>query len=228
MNMLISIEGNDGSGKETQSKLLYEYFQKNNIPSERITFPNYECESSVLAKMYLNGSFGDSPDDVNPKAASIFFACDRYASYKLFWSKYYHAGKIIIADRYTTSNAIHQASKIEEMSERENFLEWLFDLEYNIFGIPKPDITIFLNMPREISSELMKNRLNKFSGEIEKDIHESNRDYLEKTNRNALDISEKLGWIKVDCVDNSGHLKHIEDIHFEIVEILNKRYEFRR
>lgn len=226
--MLISIEGNDGTGKETQSKMLYDYFLENNIPSKLITFPNYDCESSALVKMYLNGRFGDSPNDVNPKAASIFYACDRYASYKIFWENDYKLGKIIVADRYTTSNIIHQASKIDDQEERNYFIEWLFDLEYGIFGIPKPDITIFLNMPYEFSKNLMKNRLNKFSGTHQKDIHESNEDYLAKNNQNTLDILEKLGWIKIDCINMFGELKSKDEIHTEIVEMLNGRYEFKR
>lgn len=226
--MLISIEGNDGTGKETQSKMLYDYLLGKNIESKLITFPNYDCESSALVKMYLKGTFGDSPNDVNPKVASIFYACDRYASYKMFWEEDYKLGKIIIADRYTTSNIIHQASKIDDPEERRCFIEWLFDLEYGIFGIPKPDITIFLNMPFEFSKNLMKNRLNKFSGKNQKDIHESNEDYLSKNNQNTLDILGKLGWIKIDCIGTDGMLKSREKIHVEIIEMLNKRYGFEK
>ncbi|MDO4710413.1 MAG: thymidylate kinase [Peptostreptococcaceae bacterium] len=226
--MLISIEGNDGSGKETQSKMLYEFFQKNNIDSGLVAFPNYDCESSSLVKMYLNGSFGDSPDDVDPKAASIFYACDRYASYKMFWEKDFREGKVIISDRYTTSNVIHQASKIDDIQKRDEFIAWLFDLEYNIFGIPKPNETIFLNMPFEFSRELIRNRRNKFSGKNQKDIHEANEEYLIKTYKNTMDILEKLAWIKIDCVDENNQLKSIEAIHQEIVDILIKKYEFKR
>lgn len=221
--MLISIEGTDASGKETQSRKLFEQLKSNNFATKLISFPDYNSESSALVKMYLNGCFGDKPEDVNPKAASIFFASDRYASYRTHWIEEYQKGSIIIADRYTTSNVIHQASKIESKAERQEFIDWLFDLEYNIFGIPKPDLTIFLNMPFEFSKKLMENRMNKISGEEKKDIHESNFEYLKKTNENALEISRILGWIKVDCVDAAFKLKSVEEIQNEIYSIVKKR-----
>lgn len=226
--MLICIEGNDSSGKQTQSRRIYEYFQQQNIPSKLIAFPDYESDSSALVKMYLSGAFGMMPEDVNAKAASIFYACDRFASYKMNWEKDYKEGKVIVADRYTTSNAIHQASKIDDEAEREAFLKWLFELEYQIFGIPTPDIIIFLNMPHEISKNLMKDRANKISGEEKKDIHESNASYLEKTNKNAIEISKKLNWVEITCVNEQGQLKSVEDIHREIVSVLNEKYEFGR
>lgn len=223
--MLIIIEGNDASGKETQSKLLFEYFRSQKIQSELISFPDYGSESSALVKMYLNGLFGQSADDVNPRAASIFFACDRYASYKTKWEQRYLAGDIIIADRYTTSNAVHQASKLDTISEREEFIDWLFDLEYNIFAIPKPDLVIFLDMPFEVSQKLIRARNNKFSGESDKDIHESDIAYLKKTNSNALQIADKLGWHKIVCVDPVGDLKTVYAIHQEIIDVIEKNYE---
>ncbi len=221
--MLINIEGTDASGKQTQSKMLYNYFLKKEIKSKLITFPDYDNDSSALVKMYLKGEFGKNPDDVNPKAASIFFACDRYASYKTNWETYYKEEYAIIADRYTTSNVIHQASKIENQAERFHFVDWLYDLEYNIFGIPKPDLIIFLNMPPQVSFQLMENRVNKISGEDTKDIHESDQAYIIRSNRNALDISEVLGWIRVDCIDPGGALKSKEDIHHEIIKIVESK-----
>lgn len=221
--MLINIEGTDASGKQTQSKMLYNYLLKKRVKSKLITFPDYNNDSSALVKMYLNGEFGKNPDDVNPKAASIFFACDRYASYKTNWEKYYKDNYTIIADRYTTSNVIHQASKIDDKEERFCFVEWLYDLEYNIFGIPKPDIIIFLNMPPQVSFQLMENRVNKISGENTKDIHESNEGYIIRSNTNALAISEFLGWIKVDCMDRDGVLKSKKNIHDEIIKIVESK-----
>ena len=221
--MLINIEGTDASGKQTQSKMLLDYCKGKNHNTILITFPNYRSDSSALVKMYLNGAFGDKPDDVNPKAASIFFACDRYASFKTDWSRYYNADYIVIADRYTSSNVIHQASKIDNMEDRMNFVNWLHDLEYNIFGIPEPDIIIFLNMPVEISMKLMENRANKISGEEKKDIHESSLNYLKKSNQNALEISSALGWYQVDCVDNQGQLKTEAEIHKEIIQIIESK-----
>lgn len=225
--MLISIEGNDASGKQTQSKLLYEYLQHNRIESSLITFPNYAHDSSMLVRMYLSGKFGDKPDDVNAKTASILFACDRFGSYKTQWEEDYRNGKVIIADRYTTSNAIHQASKIHDAQERDEFLDWLFELEYDTLGLPKPDMTIFLNMPFEISSRLMKERSQK-AGEAQKDIHESDLEYLERTNKNAIEISKKLGWLEISCVNDKGNLKTVEEIHQEIISLLHQHYEFKK
>lgn len=218
--MLITIEGTDASGKQTQSKLLLDYYQKKGAKVKLITFPDYDSESSALVKMYLGGEFGENPDDINPKAASIFFACDRYASFKTKWKQYYDEGYIIIADRYTSSNVIHQASKIKDYDERMTFIDWLYDLEYGIFAIPKPDITIFLNMPVENSLEFIKKRRNKISGGNIKDIHESNLNHLKESNENALSISRKLGWSQIDCVNAESVLKDRLTIHKEILKII--------
>lgn len=222
--MLICIEGSDASGKETQSKLLFDYISKIRTNVRKISFPDYGNDSSTLAKMYLNGDFGTNPFDVSSKTASIFFACDRYGSFKTDWEKNYKNNDIIIADRYTTSNAIHQGSKINDKKELEEYLEWLFDLEYNIFKIPVPDITFFLDMPYEYSIELMKNRKNKLSGEEKKDIHESETTYLKKSYENALFISKKLNWFRISCIDQKGNIKAKEDIHQEIVDIIKEKY----
>lgn len=221
--MLICIEGSDASGKETQSKLLCEYFKSKGIPTQWISFPDYSSDSSILVKMYLNGCFGDSPDSVNPQAASILFACDRFASYNLNWKRAYLENHVIVADRYTTSNAVHQASKIDDELERNIFLDWLFHLEYKIFGIPKPDYIIFLNVPFDVSWELMKNRANKISGDTKKDIHESDVAYLKKVNRNALEIAGKLNWIQIDCVDKNNIMKSVEQIQSEIVKAIDEK-----
>lgn len=222
--MLICIEGSDASGKETQSTLLFDYLNIKFNKVRKISFPDYGNDSSTLAKMYLNGDFGKDPYDINPKATSIFFACDRYASFKTDWEKNFLENYIIVADRYTTSNAIHQGSKIDDKEELNIFIDWLFDLEYNIFKIPKPDITFFLNMPYEYSAKLMKNRNNKMSGNSIKDIHESDLEYLKKSYYNALFISKQLGWINIDCVDDCGNIKSKNDIHNEIIKVLDGRY----
>lgn len=223
--MLINIEGTDASGKQTQTKMLVDYYKNKGIKSQLITFPNYQSDSSALVKMYLKGDFGEKPDDINPKIASIFFACDRYASFKTDWSHSYEGDTVIVADRYTSSNIIHQASKIDNFEDRMDFVHWLYDLEYNIFGIPKPDIIIFLNMPIEVSIKLMENRANKISGDARKDIHESSISHLKKSNQRALEISSSLGWHQVDCVDKQGCLKSKEQIHYEIIKVIEKHYE---
>ena len=216
--MLISIEGTDSSGKQTQAKMLYDYFLEKGMNVRQISFPDYKSDSSALVKMYLNGDFGKEPGDVSAQVASIFFACDRFASFRTSWKKYYDQGDIIISDRYTSSNIINQASKIENYDERLKFIDWIENMEYSVFVIPEPDITIFLNMPYEKSLELMKNRNNKISGEKSKDIHESNRDYLKKSYENAVDICNRLSWNKIDCVGSDGNRKAPEAIHEEIAK----------
>lgn len=214
---LIVIEGLDSSGKETQSKLLFEHFEKCGEKVKRIEFPNYKSDSAALVKMYLGGSFGDSPDCVNPYAASSFFAVDRFATFKTDFEEFLNSGGIVIADRYTTSNMIHQASKIEDEAEREKFLSWLYDYEYNLIGLPQPDSVIFLDMPMEIAQKLMQKRANKIDGSESKDIHERNKKYLEDTYKVALGLAEKFGWKHVMC-GKEGEPLPIEKISEEVIK----------
>lgn len=213
---LIIIEsGSDGSGKATQSQILYKKLMEEGYNVRKITFPNYESDSSSLVKMYLSGEFGRNPEDVDPYVASTFFAVDRYASYKKDWGEFYNGGGIIISDRYTTSNMVHQGAKMEDRKELDRYIDWLYDLEYNIYKIPKPDYVLFLDVSPEISIELMADRANKIDGNAEKDIHESNEEYLRKSYENSIYISERYDWQKVECVRN-GKLRTIEDISEEI------------
>jgi len=216
--MLISIEGTDSSGKQTQTRLLHDHLVAKGYKTKLISFPNYESDSSALVKMYLNGDFGKNPGDVSAQVASIFYACDRFASYRTSWKKYYDEGYIVVSDRYTSSNIVNQASKIDDESKKNEFIKWIEDLEYNVFCIPKADKTIFLNMPYEKSQELMKDRKNKISGEHKKDIHESNDEYLKISYKSALEICEKLSWTKIDCVDEDNNIKSQSDISIEIIK----------
>ncbi|MBC5630835.1 deoxynucleoside kinase [Clostridium sp. NSJ-6] len=212
---LIIIEsGSDASGKATQSKKLYERLINEGYNCMKITFPDYDSESSALVKMYLRGDFGSNPNDVSPYVASTFYAADRYASFKTKWENFYNEGGIIISDRYTTSNMVHQAAKMDE-EEKEKFLNWLWDLEFNLYGIPEPDQVIFLDVDPMVSQQLMKNRLNKITGEEEKDIHESNEEYLVNSYNNSLKIADKYSWNKVKCTEGTA-LRTIDDIHEEI------------
>lgn len=212
---LIIIEsGSDASGKATQSKKLYERLINEGHNCMKITFPDYDSESSSLVKMYLRGDFGSNPNDVSSYIASTFYAADRYASFKTKWEKFYNEGGIIISDRYTTSNMVHQAAKMNE-EEKEKFLNWLWDLEFNLYGIPEPDKVIFLDVDPKVSKQLMKNRLNKITGEEEKDIHESNEEYLVNSYNNSLKIADKYNWDKVKCTQGIV-LRTIDDIHEEI------------
>lgn len=216
---LIIIEsGSDASGKATQTKKLYERLLEDGYKVKKVEYPNYECESSALVKMYLRGDFGKKASDVDPYISSTFFAADRYASFKTQWEEFYNEGGIILADRYTTSNMVHQASKMDK-SDRDKYLEWLCDYEFNLYKIPKPDCVVFLDVPVEFSKKLMENRKNKITGESQKDIHESDIKYLEKSYNNSLDIVEKYNWNKINCLQNNS-LRSIESIHEDIYKVV--------
>ena len=218
---LIIIEsGSDASGKATQTKRLFERLSEENSNISKVEYPNYDSESSALVKMYLRGDFGKNASDVDPYISSTFFAADRYASFKTEWEEFYNNGGIVIADRYTTSNMVHQASKMDE-KDRDKYLDWLVDYEFNLYKIPEPDCVIFLDVPIEFSQKLMENRKNKITGEDKKDIHESDIEYLTKSYNNALYIANKYNWKKINCVKD-GTLRSIDDIHDEIYNIVKQ------
>lgn len=218
---LIVIEGTDGSGKETQSNLLYQYLVDKGIPCRLVHFPNYDSPSSSLVKMYLSGEFGKEADAVSPYAASIFFASDRYASWKTDWKLFYEQGGIVIVDRYVTSNLVHQASKFKLAEEKNKFRDWLYDLEYHIFSLPKPDMTLFLHVDIDVTFSLMKQRLNKITGEETKDIHEVNYDYMKRSYETACYFAKQENWQMVECIFK-GEMKPIDVIHSEILALCNK------
>ncbi|NLP26745.1 MAG: deoxynucleoside kinase [Clostridiales bacterium] len=214
---LIVIDGLDGSGKSTQFALVQDNLTKNNIKYRAISFPDYDKPSSTLVKMYLNGEFSNNADEINAYAASSFYAVDRYASFKLYWEDYYNSDGLILASRYVSSNAIHQMVKLPKKSW-DDYLHWLEDYEYNKLGLPKPDRTIFLDMPVEVSQKLLDNRYN---GDIsKKDIHESNIEYLRRCRETALYAADKLGWIVLEC--NSDNLPiAIEIINEKLMKMIN-------
>ncbi len=218
MGKLIVIEGLDGSGKATQAKLLSQNLQAQGLPVRKISFPNYESDSSALIKMYLAGEFGRDPGDVNAYAASTFFAVDRFASFKQDWGRFYREGGIIVADRYTTSNAVHQCSKLPE-AQWDGYLNWLFDFEYRLMGIPAPDVVIYLAVDPAVSQRLMTGR---YAGdESKKDIHEANVAYLSRSRAAAQYCSRALGWQQIDCCDAQG-MRPIGDIQQEILTRLRQ------
>lgn len=214
---LIIIEGSDGSGKATQSLTLFSRLQQDGQKVKKIEFPDYNSDSSALIKMYLRGDFGSNAEDVNPYTASTFYAVDRFASYKMKWMDFYNEGGIILADRYTTSNMVHQAAKIEDIQKRTEFLDWLWNFEFNIFGLPVPDMVFFLDVPPVYSRTLMKDRANKFTGEEEKDIHEKDSRFLDNSYKNAKSIADKYGWFTIECVRDNDMLS-IEEINNKIYE----------
>ena len=199
MSRLIVLDGLDGSGKSTQLERLNGYFSEKNIQYRQISFPDYEQPSSALVTMYLNGEFGGSPDAVNAYAASSFYAVDRYASYKKFWQQDYESSKLILAARYTTSNAIHQMGKLPR-EEWDSYLTWLEEYEYGLLQLPRPDRVLFLDMPLEISQRLLSGRYG--GAEEKKDIHERNIAYLKTCRESALYAAEKLNWKVISCGEN--------------------------
>ena len=222
MGKLFVIDGTDGSGKQTQSSLLKERLKKEGIDFRAVRFPNYDSPSSSLVKMYLEGDFGENQKDVNPYIASTFYAADRYATFKTEFEEYYNNGGIIIADRYTTSNMIHQAGKIKDDKEREKFLNWLWDFEFNLYGLPVPTEVIFLNMPLEYSKKLMENRENKITHEAKKDIHESSKEHLKSAYNEACKLAKKYNWYEIKCV-KEDKIRTVEDINDEIYKVITEK-----
>lgn len=199
MGKLIVIEGLDGCGKSTQLSLLPKALSNHGVECRSVSFPDYESDSSALVKMYLSGKFGSRPGDVNAYAASVFYAADRFASYKTDWGDFYRSGGTVVAGRYTTANAVHQCSKLPP-EQWNGFLDWLYDFEYGKMGIPKPNLVIFLDMPVEVSQNLLAHRYN---GEQEKkDIHERDTEYLAACRRAALHTAEYSGWSIISCAEN--------------------------
>lgn len=221
MSKLIVIEGVDSSGKATQTKILFDTLKQKGYDVFSVEFPNYKSKSSSLVKMYLNGDFGQNADDVNPYVASSFFAVDRVATYITEIKEPLKNGRIVIADRYTTSNLIHQASKIYDINEKEKFLDWVSDFEYNKLNLPKPDLTIFLDMPVPFAKKLMEKRLNKIDNSNTLDIHEKDEAYLKHSYDNAHYVADKFGWHKISCVKDDN-VRSIEDIANEIFETVAK------
>ena len=212
MGKLIVIEGTDGSGKSTQFKKLSEHLQADEIAFKHIVFPRYREESSALIRMYLGGQFGSKPSDVNAYAASSFYAVDRYASYKMDWGQWYEEGGVVLSDRYTTSNAVHQASK-ESGEGRDKFLQWLYDFEYDKLGLPRPDLTIYLDVPTDYTEKLLRSR--EQATNTNADIHEKDMQYLATCRETGRAAAEFYGWTVIQCVKD-GQMRTIEDIHEEI------------
>lgn len=212
MGKLIVIEGTDGSGKSTQFQKMSEHLQKDGVNFKHIVFPRYSEESSALIRMYLGGQFGDKPSDVNAYAASSFYAVDRYASYKMDWGKWYEEGGVVISDRYTTSNAVHQASK-EEGPARQEYLRWLYEFEYEKLQLPRPDLTIYLDVPTDFTEKMLRGR--EEATNTKADIHEKDMDYLATCRQCGREAAAFYGWKVIQCVTD-GKMRSIEDIHNEI------------
>lgn len=206
---IIVIDGPDGSGKETQSKLLLERLNNAGIKAAQLSFPRYESDASLFEKKYLDGEYGNTAEDINPYETSVLFAVDRYDYFKKYDEDY----DVLICDRYTTSNMIHQGEKLKEGSERDAYISWLKDLEYNKLGIPEPDHVVFLDLDPEISQKLIEKR--KQTTDHKEDIHEKNKDYLKKVYETAKKVAEQENWDVVTCYDQ-GEIRSIEAIQEDL------------
>ena len=221
MGKLFVIDGTDGSGKQTQFDKLKERLSKDGVDYKTVSFPNYDSPSSSLVKMYLSGEFGTNAQEISPYIASTFYAADRYATFQTGYKEYYENGGIILADRYTTANMVHQAGKIKDKEERDKFLKWLWDFEFNLYGLPIPTEVFFLNMPTEKALELMKDRKNKFDENAKKDIHERNETHMRDAYKAACDVAKDYNWFEIKCMKDN-ELRTIDDIHEEIYNEVKK------
>ena len=221
MGKLIVFEGTDGSGKSTQFDLLTKRLEQEGTAFRRLRFPRYDHESSSLIRMYLGGAFGSDPGSVNAYAASTFYAVDRCASYLQDWKEDYQNGCLFLADRYTTSNAVHQGSKMEP-ADREAYFKWLYELEFEKMQLPKPDLVILLDMPIELTRQLMRKR--ESDTNTHADIHEQDLSYLEQCRISANTAAGFYGWQVVSGAKD-GKLRTIEEIHEEIYQIVKKCLE---
>ena len=221
MGKLFVIDGTDGSGKQTQLETLKKRLMNEKIDFKTVSFPNYDSPSSALVKMYLEGEFGTDAKAISPYIASTFFAADRYATYVTQYKEYFEKGGIILADRYTTANMVHQAGKITNEAERKKFIDWLWDFEFNLYGLPIPTEVFFLNMPPKFSLELMKDRENKITHDNKKDIHENNAEYLKEAYNAACKLAKEYNWYEIKCIKNKK-LRSVEDIHEEIYKQIRK------
>ncbi len=217
---LIVLEGIDGSGKATQAALLAERLTKAGARVRRVSFPDYESDSSALVKMYLAGDFGTEPGDVNAYAASLLYAVDRFASFRTKWKEFYETGGIVIADRYVTSNMVHQMTKLTNPAERRKFLSWLEETEYEHLGLPRPDAVFLLDMPLSVSEALVKAR-HEAGGSM--DIHESHLDYLRKCYDAYQELAELYGWHRIACTEGET-IRLPEMISDEIVKWISNHW----
>ena len=221
MGKLFVIDGTDGSGKQTQFDKLKERLSKDGVEYKTVSFPNYDSPSSSLVKMYLSGEFGTNAQEISPYIASTFYAADRYATFQTGYKEYYENGGIILADRYTTANMVHQAGKIKDKEERDKFLKWLWDFEFKLYALPIPTEVFFLNMPTEKALELMKDRKNKFDENAKKDIHERNETHMRDAYKAACDVAKDYNWFEIKCMKDN-ELRTIDDIHEEIYNEVKK------
>lgn len=217
---LIVIEGIDGSGKSTQYAKLKLRLEAEGKAFRTLVFPRYDNESSALIRMYLGGELGSDPGDVNAFAASTFYSVDRYASYKTDWGDYYCNGGVLLSDRYTTSNAVHQGAKMPE-SQRADYFDWLDEFEFVKLELPRPDLVVYLDIDVETSLRQMKARQEKTG--THGDIHETHADYLASCIGSGKQACEHFNWTKIECI-RDGAMRSIDDIHSDIYDAVIKLF----
>lgn len=215
---LIVLEGVDGSGKSTQFRLLTQALEDRCVDFRTVAFPRYKEDSSALLRAYLNGDFGSDPSDVSAYAASTFFFVDRYASYKTDWGEYYRSGGLVLCDRYTTSNAIHQGAKLPG-AEREGFFRWLYDFEFGLMELPRPDAVLYMDV--DLKGCVSRLRERERTGQSRADIHEAHDSYLADCLSAGALAAEKLGWHRVRCLEN-GAMRSAGDIHTDILNYMEE------
>ena len=216
----IVIEGIDGAGKETQTRLLKEYLKS--IGKNVITqsFPNYGTDGCKPVQMYLDGKLSKTADEINAYQSSVLFAVDRFCTMTQL-IKEINKDSVVVFDRYVSSNMLHQGGKIHNDEDLEKYLKWLENFEFNIMKIPKPDKIFFLSVPPEISMELIKQRQG-LKSQTEKDIQESDENHLKNAYNTGIKISKMFGWEIIDCVDKEKKaMRTKEDISKEIQQKVN-------
>lgn len=216
----IVIEGTDGSGKATQTALLLKALKKKGVKVSTTDFPQYGNPSSYFVEKYLRGEYGTA-DEVGAKKGSIFYALDRFdKSFEM--KKWLKEGRFIVSNRYVSANMGHQTAKIVGNKKRDQFLEWLAELEYEIFQIPKPDKTILLYVPPEVGQKLVDQKSKReYTKGKKRDIHEADLDHLKKAAEAYKYVAKKFKWTTIDCAPK-GELLSIEEVHKNILEVVKK------
>ena len=217
MGQIYVIDGLDGCGKATQAEAVRKQLEARGNMVHILDYPCYDKPSSALVKQYLNGDISSNPEDVNAYAAASFYACDRYIDYMKEWKEIYHnTDDIFIANRYTTSNLLLQMAKLDK-SYWYDFEKWLEEYEYGLLGLPKPDKVIILDVPIEVSQELLNKR---YSSKDKRDIHERDTDFLKRCHRTIGYLVLKPNWVRISCTDGGVLLKP-EEVTKKVMEYID-------
>lgn len=216
--IIIAVEGTDGSGKFTQCSKLYERLTGLGYKCKLQSFPCYDSMSSGPVKMYLGGEFGDKANCLDAYQASVLYATDRLCTMSILLKEEFD---VVILDRYTQSNMIHQASKIKNIQKKFEFLEWIDEFEFKTLKLPRPNVVFFLDMPVDVSKKLANARAELKAG-TKKDILESDKEHLLYAYQNGKDVANKFHWKQINCVDLNNEIKSIDQIHEELFKEVKK------